>query len=256
MNIRDPRASGKAVRVFAGRLERCRVSFRYARQPGDNPATASQRGFRRAPSMPYNCGMTAIDNIPGVPRCATVSAAALPRACSLAIALLFCFALPAPAATVYRTVDDNGVVSYSDTPPADEVEVEILVIDIQTPELSESALQQLDAMRETTDRMVADRQQREKHRAEMRKLQLESEPRVIEYPVPATYDGIYTGYYPYPAYRPGYRPRPDHPITRPPLRPRPPARLPGDGIISPGHDYPASLVRRGYSPAVRAAFEQ
>ena len=208
--------------------------------------------------MPYNRRMTAIDNAPGVPRCAAVSAAAPPRACSLALALLF-FALPAPAATVYRTVDDNGVVGYSDTPPADEVEVEILVIDIPTPELSESARQQLEAMRETTDRMVADRQQREKHRAELRKLQLESEPRVIEYPVPAIYDGIYTGYYSYPAYpayRPVYRPRPDHPITRPPLRPRPPARLPGDGIISPGHDYPASLVRRGYSPAVRAAFEQ
>jgi hypothetical protein len=27
-------------------------------------------------------------------------------------------------------------------------------------------------------------------------------------------------------------------------------------VISPGHNYPASLVRRGYSPPVRAAFEK
>ena len=131
--------------------------------------------------------------------------------------------------------------------------------DVREPQDSESAQQQLEAMRETTDRMVADRQQREKHRAEMRKLQLESEPRtqVIEYGAPADNSGIYTGYYPYPVYRPGgYRPRPTHPIARPPLRPRPPGYPPREDIISPGHDYPASLIRRGYSPEVRAAFEK
>jgi len=172
-------------------------------------------------------------------------------------------ALPASAATVYKTVGENGVVTYSDKPPAAEVEVETLVIDVQTPELSEPAQQQLEALRETTDRMVADRQQREKHRAEMRKLQVESEPRtqVIDYAAPFGYGGIYGGYYPYPVYRPGsghrpgggYRPRPENPIARPPLRP--PAQLPARGIISPGYDYPASLIRRGYSPEVRAAFE-
>jgi hypothetical protein len=168
-------------------------------------------------------------------------------------------AMPSAAATVYKTVDENGVVTYSDKPPAAEVEVETLVIDVQTPELSESAHEQLEDLRETTDRMVADRQQREKHRAEMRKLQAQSEqPQIIDY---ADQDG-YTGYYPYPVYRPGagyrpggHRPRPDHPNVRPPLRPLPPAQRPGAGIISPGYDYPASLIRRGYSPEVRAAFE-
>jgi hypothetical protein len=118
-------------------------------------------------------------------------------------------------------------------------------------------------MRETTDRMVADRQQRERHRAEMRKLQSESRPQVINNAAPAGYDASYGGdYYPYPVYRPrpgyrpgGYWPRPGHPIARPPLRPRPPVHIPAEDIISPGYDYPASLIRRSYSPEVRAAFE-
>jgi len=178
----------------------------------------------------------------------------LHRLCAPLLALLA--AGPLSAATVYKTVDENGVVSYSDTAPAIEQEAEVMVIDVPAPQDSESAQEQLEAMRETTDRMVADRQQREKHRAEMRKLQAESEPQVIEYGAPADSGGIYTGYYPYPVYRPGgYRPRPTHPIARPPLRPRP-GYPPREDIISPGHDYPASLIRRGYSPEVRAAFEK
>jgi TolA-binding protein len=178
---------------------------------------------------------------------------------SLLVGLIL-VAAPVLSATVYKTVDENGVVSYSDTAPAPEQEAEVMVIDVQAPQDSESAQEQLEAMRETTDRMVADRQQREKHRAEMRKLQAENEPppQVIEYGAPVDNGGIYTGYYPYPVYRPGggYRPRPNHPIARPPLRPRPPVYPPRDDIISPGHDYPASLIRRGYSPPVRAAFER
>lgn len=176
------------------------------------------------------------------------------------LASLMLAAAPVFSATVYKTVDENGVVSYSDTAPAPEQEAEVMVIDVQAPQDSESAQEQLEAMRETTDRMVADRQQREKHRAEMRKLQAENEPppQAIEYGAPVDNSGIYTGYYPYPVYRPGggYRPRPGHPIARPPLRPRPPGYPPREDIISPGHDYPASLIRRGYSPPVRAAFEK
>ena len=163
----------------------------------------------------------------------------------------------ASAATVYKTVDEMGVVSYSDTPPAEEVPVETMVIEVQAPELSETAQEQLEAMRETTDRMVADRQQREKHRADMRQQQLahQPQPQVVEYTTPATYSGTYPVYYPYPVYRPGHRPRPGHPIARPPLRPHQPVQLPA-GVISPGYNYPASLVRRGYSPQARAAFKK
>ena len=114
------------------------------------------------------------------------------------------------ATTVYKTVDENGVVSYSDSPPAEEVPVETMVIDVQTPELSETAQEQLEAMRETTDRMVAGRQQREKHRADMRQQQSERQvpPQVVEYTDPGFYNGTYSGNYPYPVYRPGRRPRP------------------------------------------------
>ncbi len=202
--------------------------------------------------------------MPEILRPAAVSA----RVISIAL-LLLVFAVPLLAATVYKTVDSKGVVTYSDTPPAEGAEVETLVIDVQAAEPAQGAQDQLEAMRETTDRMVADRQQREKHRAEMRKLQSESRPEVIDSGVPGGYDGTYTGYYPYnypypvyrprPGHRPGYRPgggywpRPEHPIARPPLRPH--AHIPAEDIISPGYDYPASLIRRSYSPEVRAAFE-
>lgn len=200
--------------------------------------------------------------VPEIPRPAAVSV----RVVSIAL-LLLVFAMPLLAATVYKTVDAKGVVTYSDTPPPEGTEAETLVIDVQEAESAQGAQDQLEAMRETTDRMVADRQQRERHRAEMRKLQSESLPQVIDDSAAAGYDGPYTGYYPYLAYRPrsghrpgyrpggGYWPRPEHPGARPPLRPRPPVHIPAEDIISPGHDYPASLIRRSYSPEVRAAFE-
>ena len=170
-----------------------------------------------------------------------------------ALLLSVLWSASALATTVYKTVDENGVVSYSDTPPVEEVPVETLVIDVQAPQLSETAQDQLEAMRETTDRMVADRQQREKHRAELRQQQAQGQApsQAVQYSNPDSYTGISSGYYPYPIYRPGHRPRPVHPIVRPPLRPHQPAN-----VISPGYNYPASLIRRGYSPQVRAAFEK
>jgi hypothetical protein len=165
-------------------------------------------------------------------------------------ALLFGWALSISAETVYRSVDENGVVSYSDTRPAGAVDVETLVIDVPAPQLTETEQQRLAEIRETTDRMVADRQQREKYRAELRQQQAASQPRAVEYVLPPSYgSSYYPVYYPYPVHRPGWRP--DHPGFRPPLRPEPPGK-----VISPGYDYPASLVRRGYSPQVRAAFEK
>ena len=155
-----------------------------------------------------------------------------------------------PAATVYRSVDANGVVSFSDTQPADAAEVETLVIEVQQPQLTETEQERLEAMRETTDRMAADRQAREQQRAELRQQaarQQAAQP-------PTTYvidSGGYPLYYPYIVRRPGwYRPRPDHPIARPPMRPGQPVPYSGS------HDYPASLIRQGYSPQVRAVFEQ
>ena len=190
-----------------------------------------------------------------------ISTAARPRGFQPLVVAMILFSsvwsVTSLAATVYKTVDENGVVSYSDTPPVKEVPVETLVIDVQAAPPGESAQEQLEAMRETTDRMVADRQQREKHRAQLREQQAKNQapPQAAEYSDPGLYSGTYPAYYPYPVYRPVRRPRPVHPIARPPLRPEVPAQLPA-GVISPGYNYPASLVRRGYSPPVRAAFEQ
>jgi len=177
--------------------------------------------------------------------------AVIPSPVTLAVVLaLSLWSLSPRAATVYKSVDDNGVVSYSDTRPEGEADVETLVIEVQDPELTETEQQRLEAMRETTDRMAADRMAREKQRAELRQQRAQEQPA----PAQPTYiidSGGYPLYYPYPVRRPGWnRPHPTHPVARPPMRPSRP--VPYSGV----HDYPASLVRKGYSPPVRAAFEK
>jgi len=162
----------------------------------------------------------------------------------------------APAqTTVYRTVDDAGVVTFSDTPPPQGTAVETMVIDLPEGESNTADQTWLDAMRETTDRMAADRREREKHRAELRKLQAESQPPtqvVVE--EQDDYWG-YPLYYGRPGWRPGggHRPRPGHPVARPPLRPPGSSGPPQAQPYQPDFDYPASLIRKGYSPEVRRA---
>ena len=135
------------------------------------------------------------------------------------------------AATVYRSVDENGVVTFSDQPPQDDTAAQRMDIDVQEGLPREEYESRLREMRETTDRMAADRREREKHRAELRTSQARAEPAPArEQPYPQTLYGDY--YYPYPIYPPyyrpphhrpglppGYRPKPEHPIARPPLRP-------------------------------------
>ena len=88
-----------------------------------------------------------------------------------AIAFLLLGCLPVAADTVYKTVDDKGVVSFSDIPPEGDPEVESFQIATPPPQDAEVAQQRLEDMRETTDRMASDRREREKHRAEMQELQ-------------------------------------------------------------------------------------
>ena len=167
------------------------------------------------------------------------------------------------AATVYKTVDENGVVSYSDVQPREDVPVEILELEVRAPEISATEQQRLEAMRETTDRMVADRQQRELHRAELRRQRAQQSARQespneqSDYPDYLGYPGGYPVYYPYPVRRPGagwHKPRPVHPVAPVPLRPGSVGKTRGATPKLPGNDYPASLVRKHYSPPVRAAF--
>lgn len=165
---------------------------------------------------------------------------------------------PAVATTVYKTVDEKGRVSFSDQPPPAGAPVEVL--DYNMPTVTPSAMDtaRLEAMRETTDRMAADRREREEHRAKLR-----ADARAAQAaanPAPAYEDY----YYPYRVVRRGvYYPgigRPPHlkprpPVVRPPLA-RPPAiRPPGAGQspikppgamqpILPSYQTPYSTPRR------------
>jgi Domain of unknown function (DUF4124) len=130
-------------------------------------------------------------------------------------------------ATVYKTVDEQGVVSFSDTPPADAADAEKLQIDTPVPQPTGEYEKNLEAMRETTDRMAEDRRAREKHRAEMRELAARSgsqgqaaQPAQYDHYLPS-YSYSSSGHYRpgRPPWRPGYRPKPEHPIARPPHRP-------------------------------------
>jgi hypothetical protein len=155
-------------------------------------------------------------------------------------------ALPGIAATVYKTVDEQGVVSFSDRKPAGDAPVETLQVEVQEPQPSAEVEARLEAMRRTTDRLAADRRERERQRAALRKLQAQAlppsaAPDYTDYRWDAT---GYPGDYVYPArrpWRPHYRPRPVHPVARPPLR-QPPA----------GAEYPlrnnAQLMRPLVSP--------
>jgi hypothetical protein len=141
----------------------------------------------------------------------------------------------AQGTTVYRHVDENGVVTFSDTPPVGEQDAETLNIATPAAQDPDAYLENLDAMRETTDRMAADRREREKHRAEMREINESKQPsqgsQVVEYREYSDYWPVYGG--PVyggggrPPWRPGYRPKPEHPIARPPYRPSPQGIQPG-----------------------------
>lgn len=135
----------------------------------------------------------------------------------------------AQAQTVYRSVDEDGVVSFSDTPPAGEQAAEELEIDVPPPQDPQVYSQRLDDMRETTDRMAEDRRAREKHRAELRGIAARDAARPQSYQ-PDLVDQYSTswsgtgGYYYQPGrppWRPGYRPKPEHPIHRPPIHVQP-----------------------------------
>ena len=159
----------------------------------------------------------------------------------LSLALL-CTA-PTLATTVYRTVNEDGSVTFSDVPPQSG-SADIIEIEPPPPQPDDKQQQRLEDMRATTDRMAQARRAREKHRAELRKLHADSEPRYVNRYLP---DPVYIGSYP--RRRVGHHipRRQGHPVVHPPLRPQVRSR-------SGFNDYPASLIRRKYSPGVREAF--
>lgn len=148
------------------------------------------------------------------------------------------------ATTVYRTVDRHGAVSFSDTPPA-HATIPVLQLQIKTSNgTDEEAAGRLEAMRDTTERMIASRMARERHRAELRKLHAETElsRAAAAMPYPEDDDTIYRE----PLYLAPYRHQYVNHRPRPPLQMKP--------APSPS-SYPASLIRRHYNPQVRQVFE-
>lgn len=142
------------------------------------------------------------------------------------VAVLLLSSQSAQAATVFRTVDENGVVNFSDTPPQDSVPVETIEIAVQQPHDPQLSQDNLEAMRETTDRMAADRKEREEQRAKMRQQQAPPQPQPYYYETAGSGSGVvsysssYRRSYRHPIGRdwwPGYRPKPEHPILRPPI---------------------------------------
>jgi hypothetical protein len=164
-----------------------------------------------------------------------------------ALSLLCC--LPGLAETVYKSIDDNGVVSFSDTRPPGDILVETVVVDVPAPPSSKVTEQRLADMRETTDRMASDRMAREKHRAELRQLDAQkyadaASQELVEYYDPVI---VYSGDYRRPVGpRRRHHNRPAYPVASPPLL----APMP---LEQPTYDYPASLIRKSYDPKVRAA---
>lgn len=141
----------------------------------------------------------------------------------------------AQGTTVYRHVDENGVVSFSDSPPGGEQESETLQINTPTLQDPDVYLENLNAMRETTDRMAQDRRERERHRAEIRELNTSqrdsTDTQVVEHREYEDYWPVYRspvyGRPGRPPWRPGYRPKPEHPVARPPYRPSHPGIIQG-----------------------------
>lgn len=127
----------------------------------------------------------------------------------LLLALASCAAL-ADATTVYRVVDEQGVVGFSDTPPPEGVDAETLQLAVPKSSAGDS-LQQLEAMRQTTDRMVLDRQAREAQR-ELARLRVAAEAnaqRQQAVPEQVRYEYIYLPAPVTTPWRPGYH-RPPH----------------------------------------------
>jgi hypothetical protein len=171
------------------------------------------------------------------------------------------FALLAPGAvgtTIYKSVDAQGRVTFSDQPPLAEELVDVIQYRESRQLASALATERIEAMREVTDRMAADRREREESRVKARANRLATRPDTRYYD-DSDY-GYSSGYYPVyhprrigPGGRPpGVRPPGVHPpIARPPFQHRP-AHRQNVGI----NRYPASLIRRHYTSTARRVFYQ
>jgi hypothetical protein len=145
------------------------------------------------------------------------------------------------AGTVYKTVDADGKVSFSDQPPPAGTRFDV----IDTPDDpagadADAAAARLQEMRETTERMRADRLEREEQRAQQQPYTPYAEPSYYyERRDEDDDDYLLVPYYPDRRHRP-------HPHPRP--HPRPPYYEP-----EPPRANPDSLSPRGLQERLRQA---
>ena len=85
--------------------------------------------------------------------------------CGRLLAIALAGSLPALGATVYKTVDADGKVSFSDTPPPAGSATEVIETRDTYASPDPDAAERLQQMRETTDRLRDDRLAREQERA-------------------------------------------------------------------------------------------
>jgi hypothetical protein len=136
----------------------------------------------------------------------------------MALAVWALAGVAAADVTVYRVVDQQGRVSYSDRPPADGTAEAVTVQAADPTPSTEDAARQAQ-MRELTDRLREERLARETARAEAGAAS-------VPYALPAEprYESSVDENW-LPIYYPGYAPRPPWyrppPVLRPPLAPQP-----------------------------------
>jgi len=120
------------------------------------------------------------------------------------------------ADTIYKSVDENGKVSYSTTPPTDNTDSSI--VNISAPpsdkeikaakdrqEKNMEAARQFDENRQTRNEITEKENQQKRENQKQKQLQLEAENNNDNFD------------YGYPV--PRRRPMHDRPVTRPPARP-------------------------------------
>jgi len=114
---------------------------------------------------------------------------------------------PATSADIYRWIDEEGVVHFSDTRPSDDADVQTLQVNASNPpgydpaEDPYSIANQAKRMNDKWSELASEREEREEKRRELARQYVQYQP--------PRYDGWRYNYWP------GYY-RQDHPARRPP----------------------------------------
>jgi hypothetical protein len=165
-----------------------------------------------------------------------------------AVAGLLIAAHAAAQQTVYKSIDANGNVTYSSTPPPDAARAEAIELTPSpAPTEIEAAQQRAQALQELGDQASSEREERSAQLAEARQAAREEAARQQPAEPPsqaASYGGYGWGFPIYPGYQPGYlrpgvrppwpeRPAPPPPARRPMTKPNHPAYWPRQPVRPP-----------------------